>query len=114
MDKNITATMTDAEKEFTDAITKGINDAFKRADMQTNIAIGVSSAATIGGLALTGIGIYTAMKSNVTIGATAALVGIIATGLGGYKLVDSINQKKLTSGLIKGMEEAGNNLDNIF
>ena len=114
MDKNITATMTDAEKEFTDAITKGINDAFKRADMQNNIAIGVSSAATIGGLTLTGIGIYTAMKTDVSIGATAALVGIIATGLGGYKLVDSINQKKLTSGLIKGMKEAGNNLDNIF
>lgn len=113
MDKNITAT-TDAEKVFTDAITKGINDAFKRADMQTNIAIGVSSAATIGGLALTSIGVYTAMKSDVTIGATAALVGIIATGLGGYKLVDAINQKKLTSGLVKGMKEAGNNLNNIF
>lgn len=111
MDKNIT-TMTDAEKEFTDAITKGINDAFKRADMQTNIAIGVSSAATIGGLALTGVGIYTAIKSNMSLGATVAVAGLVVAGLGGYKLVDSVNQKKLTSGLIKGMKEAGNNLDN--
>ena len=105
MDKNITATMTDAEKEFANAIADGMNAAFKKADMQNNLAIGVSSAATIGGLALTGVGIYTAMKSNMAIGATAALVGIVATGIGGYKLIDSINQKKFSSALIKGMEE---------
>lgn len=112
MDKNITATMTDAEKELANAITDGINTAFKHADMKNNIAIGVTTAATIGGLALTGVGIYTAMKSNMAIGATAALVGIVATGIGGYKLVDSINQKKLSSALIKGMEEYGNIIDN--
>ena len=112
MDKNITATMTDAEKEFANAIADGMNAAFKKADMQNNLAIGVSSAATIGGLALTGVGIYTAMKSNMAIGATAALVGIVATGIGGYKLIDSINQKKFSSALIKGMEEYGNMFDN--
>lgn len=112
MDKNITATMTDAEKEFANAITDGINTAFKHADMKNNIAIGVSSAATMGGIALTGVGIYTAMKSNMAIGATAALVGIVATGIGGYKLIDSINQKKFSSALIKGMEEYYNEQDN--
>lgn len=112
MDKNITATMTDAEKEFANAIADGMNAAFKKADMQNNLAIGVSSAATIGGLALTGVGIYTAMKSNMAIGATAALVGIVATGIGGYKLIDSINQKKFSSALIKDMEEYGNMFDN--
>ena len=105
MDKNITATMTDAEKEFANAIADGMNAAFKKADMQNNLAIGISSAATIGGLALAGVGIYTAMKSNVAIGATAALVGIIATGIGGYKLIDSIERKKLSSAFVKGMEE---------
>lgn len=89
MDKNITATMTDAEKEFANAIADGMNAAFKKADMQNNLAIGISSAAAVGGLALAGVGIYTAMKSNVAIGTTAALVGIIATGIGGYKLIDS-------------------------
>lgn len=111
MDKNITATMTEAEKELTNAITDGINTAFKHADMKNNMAIGVSSVATIGGLALTGVGIYT-MKNNMAIGATAALVGIVATGIGGYKLIDSINQKKFSSALIKGMEEYGNMFDN--
>ena len=111
MDNNITATMTEAEKELANAITDGINTAFKHADMKNNVAIGVSSAATIGGLALTGVGIYT-MKANMAIGATAALVGIVATGIGGYKLVDSINQKKFSSALIKGMEEYGNMFDN--
>ena len=105
MDKNITATMTDAEKEFANAIADGMNAAFKKADMQNNLAIGVSSAATIGGLALAGVGIYTAMKSNVTIGATAALVGIIATGIGGYKFIESIERKKLSSAFVKSMEE---------
>lgn len=105
MDKNITATMTDAEKEFANAIADGMNAAFKKADMQNNLAIGVSSAATIGGLALTGVGIYTAMKSNMAIGATAALVGIVATGIGGYKLIESIERKKLSSAFVKSMEE---------
>ena len=112
MDKNITATMTDAEKEFADAIAEGMNTAFKKADMQNNVAIGISSAATVGGLALAGVGIYTAMKSNVAIGATAALVGIVATGIGGYKLIDSIERKKLSSALIKSMEEYYNEQDN--
>lgn len=112
MDKNITATMTDAEKEFANAIAEGMNTAFKKADMQNNLAIGISSAAAVGGLALAGVGIYTAMKSNVAIGTTAALVGIVATGIGGYKLIDSINQKKFSSALIKGMEEYGNMFDN--
>lgn len=111
MDKNITATMTDAEKEFANAITEGMNTAFKKADMQNNLAIGVSSAAAIGGIALTSIGVYTAMKSNVAIGATAALVGIIATGIGGYKLIDSIERKKLSSALVKNMEEYYNMTD---
>lgn len=105
MDKNITATMTDAEKEFTDAINKGINNAFKRADMQNNLAIGISSTAAVGGIALTGIGIYTAMKSNVAIGATAALVGIITTSISRYKLIDHIERKKLASALVKSIEE---------
>ena len=105
MDKNITATMTDAEKEFTNAVAEGMNMAFKKADMQNNLAIGISSATTVGGLALAGVGIYTAMKSNVTIGAAAALVGIVATGIGGYKLFESIERKKLSSAFVKGMEE---------
>lgn len=113
MDKNITTTMTEAEKELANTITDGINTAFKHADMKNNIAIGVSSAATISGLALTGVGIYTAIKSNMAIGATAALVGIVATGIGGYKLIDSINQKKFSSALIKGMEEYGNLVNNV-
>ena len=104
MDKNITATMTDA-------VAEGMNTAFKKADMQTNFAIGISSAAAVGGLALTGVGIYTAMKSNVAIGTTAALVGIIATGIGGYKLIDSIERKKLSSAFVKGMEEFYNIAD---
>ena len=112
MDKNITATMTDAEKEFADAIAEGMNTAFKKADMQNNVAIGISSAATVGGLTLAGVGIYTAMKSNVAIGATAALVGIVATGIGGYKLIDSIERKKLSSALVKSMEEYYNEQDN--
>lgn len=105
MDKNITATMTDAEKEFANAIADGMNVAFKKADTQNNLAIGISSAATVGGLALAGVGIYTAMKSNVTIGAATALVGIVATGIGGYKLIESIERKKLSSAFVKGMEE---------
>lgn len=105
MDKNITATMTDTEKEFANAIAEGMNTAFKKADMQNNLAIGISSAAAVGGLALAGVGIYTAMKSNVTIGAAAALVGIVATGIGGYKLIESIERKKLSSAFVKGMEE---------
>ena len=108
MDKNITATMTDAEKEFANAIADGMNAAFKKADMENNVAIGVSSVATIGGLALTGVGIYTAMKSNMYLGATVAVAGLVVAGLGGYKLVDSVNQKKVTSALIKGMEEYNN------
>ena len=112
MDKNITATMTDAEKEFANAIADGMNAAFKKADMQNNLAIGISSAAAVGGLALAGVGIYTAMKSNVAIGATVALVGIIATGIGGYKLIDSIERKKLSSAFVKGMEEYYNEQDN--
>ena len=105
MDKNITATMTEAEKEFANAIADGMNAAFKKADMQNNLAIGISSAAAVGGLALAGVGIYTAMKSNVAIGATATLVGIVATGIGGYKLIESIERKKLSSAFVKGMEE---------
>ena len=50
MDKNITATMTDAEKEFANAIADGMNTAFKKADMQNNLAIGISSAAAVGGV----------------------------------------------------------------
>ena len=111
MDKNITATMTDAEKEFANAIADGMNAAFKKADMQNNLAIGISSVAAVGGLALAGVGIYTAMKSNVAIGTTAALVGITATGIGGYKLIDSIERKKLSSAFIKGMEEYYNTSD---
>ena len=111
MDKNITATMTDAEKAFTKAVTEGMDMAFKKADMQNNVAIGISSATTVGGLALAGVGIYTAMKSNVTIGAAAALVGIVATGIGGYKLIDSIERKKLSSAFVKGMEEYYNTSD---
>ena len=108
MDKNITATMTDTEKEFANAVVEGVNTAFKKADMQNNLAIGISSAATVGGLALAGIGIYTAMKSNMSLGATVAVAGLVVAGLGGYKLVDSVNQKKVTSALIKGMEEYNN------
>ena len=105
MDKNITTTMTDAEKEFANAVANGMNTAFKKIDMQNNLAIGISSAAAVGGLALAGVGIYTAMKSNVAIGATAALAGIITTGIGGYKLIDSIERKKLSSTIVKSMEE---------
>lgn len=112
MNENITATMTEAEKEFANAITNGINTAFKQADRKNNIAIGVSSAATVGGLTLAGVGIYTAMKNNVAIGTAVAVAGIVTAGIGGYKLVDSINQKKLSSALIKGMEEYGNMIDN--
>lgn len=111
MDKNITATMTGAEKEFADAIAEGMNNAFKRADIRNSVDIGISSAAAVGGIALTGIGIYSAMKSNVAIGATAALVGIIATGISGYKLIDAIERKKLSSALAKGMEEYYNMAD---
>ena len=105
MNKNITTTMTDDEKEFANAVANGMNIAFKKVDMQNNLAIGISSAAAVGGLALAGVGIYTAMKSNVAIGATTALVGIITTGIGGYKLIDSIERKKLSSTIVKSMEE---------
>lgn len=111
MNENITTTMTDAEKEFANAITDGINTAFKRADMKNNIAIGVTAAATIGGLALAGVGIYT-MKSNAAIGAAVAVAGIVTAGIGGCKFIDSVNQKKFSSALIKGMEEYGNMIDN--
>lgn len=112
MNENITATMTDAEKEFANAVTDGINTAFKRADMKNTIAIGVSSAVTIGGLAITGVGIYTAMKNNMALGTAVAVAGIVTAGIGGYKLVDSVNQKKFSSALIKGMEEYSNMIDN--
>lgn len=105
---NIFAGANTTEMEFAAALTKGVNDTFKRADMENNVAIGVSSVATIGGLALTGVGIYTAMKSNMYLGATVAVAGLVVAGLGGYKLVDSVNQKKVTSALIKGMEEYNN------
>ena len=111
MDENITATMTDTEKAFTKAVAEGMNKAFKKADMQNNVAIGISSATAVGGLALTGVGIY-AMKSNVAIGATVSLVGLIALCGGGYKLIDSIERKKLSSTLVKSMEEYYNEQDN--
>lgn len=111
MNENITATMTEAEKELANAITDSISAAFKRADMKNTIAIGVSSAVTIGGLALVGVGIY-AMKNNMSIGTAVAAAGIVTAGIGGYKLVDSVNQKKFSSALIKGMEEYSNMIDN--
>lgn len=110
MNENITTTMTDAEKAFTKAVAEGMNKAFKKADMQNNVAIGISSAAAVGGLALAGVGIYT-MKSNVAIGAAVSLVGIIATGIGGYTLINSIERKKLSAALVKSMDEYYNEQD---